>query len=50
MSTILAILAIAFMIIIHEWGHFIAARICKVPVYEFAIGFGPLLFKHKGKS
>lgn len=49
MSTILAILAIAFMIIIHEWGHFIAARICKVPVYEFAIGFGPLLFKHKGK-
>lgn len=50
MSTILAILAIAIMIIIHEWGHFIAARICKVPVYEFSIGFGPLIWKYKGKK
>ena len=50
MSIIISILAIAIMIILHEWGHFIAARICKVPVYEFSMGFGKLLFKHQGKK
>lgn len=50
MSVILSILAIVSMIIVHEWGHFIAGKIFKVPVYEFAIGMGPILFKHKGKS
>lgn len=50
MSIILAILALAVMIAIHEWGHFIAGKICKIPVYEFSIGMGPALWKHKGKK
>ena len=33
------------LIVIHEFGHFIAAKICKVRVNEFAVGFGPKLFK-----
>lgn len=50
MKIIISIIAILLMILIHEWGHFIAGRICKVPVYEFAIGFGPKIFSKKGKK
>lgn len=50
MSIIIAILSLTLMIIVHEWGHFIAAKIFHVPVYEFAIGMGPKLLKHQGKK
>jgi regulator of sigma E protease len=50
MSIILAILALMIMIILHEWGHFIAGRICKTPIHEFSIGMGPLIFQKKGKK
>lgn len=40
-----AILMFLLLIVIHEFGHFIAAKICKVKVNEFAVGFGPKLFK-----
>ena len=30
---------------IHETGHFIVARLCKVKVNEFAIGFGPVIWQ-----
>lgn len=36
---------IAILIIIHELGHFFAARLCKVEVEEFGIGFPPRLVK-----
>ena len=35
------ILGIAVLIVIHEMGHFLAARLCKVGVEEFGIGFPP---------
>ena len=35
------------LIIIHEFGHFIAAKCMGVRVNEFAVGFGPKLFKKK---
>jgi len=36
---------------IHEWGHFIAAKKCGVIVEEFAIGMGPKLWgKQKGET
>ena len=41
---------LGFLIFIHEGGHFIAARLCKVKVEEFAIGFGPKLWENKGKE
>lgn len=44
---IIAVLVFVVLIIIHEFGHFIAAKICKVRVNEFAVGFGPKLFKKK---
>ncbi len=47
---LVAILAFLFMIFIHEFGHFISAKLMGVRVNEFAIGFGPTLFKKQGKE
>ena len=44
---IVAVLVFVLLIVIHEFGHFIAAKICGVRVNEFAVGFGPKLFKKK---
>ena len=41
---------LGFLIIIHEGGHFLIARLCKVKVNEFAIGFGKILWKKQGKE
>jgi len=40
-------LVLGLMIMIHEWGHFIMARLFKVRVDVFSIGFGPRLFGWK---
>ncbi len=50
MYILLAILIFGFLILIHELGHFIAARICGVTVLEFAIGMGPKIFSIKSKK
>ncbi len=50
MYIIVAILLFGVLIAVHEWGHFIAARICGVTVHEFAIGMGPLLWQREGKK
>lgn len=38
---IVAILFIALMVLIHEGGHFLAARAVGIKVKQFSIGFGP---------
>ena len=43
----MAILLFLILIIIHEFGHFIAAKLMGVRVNEFAVGFGPKLFSKK---
>ena len=50
MYIILAILLFGVLIAIHEWGHFIAARLCGVTVHEFAIGMGPQIWHKEGKK
>lgn len=35
---------LGIMIFVHEWGHFIAAKLCGVRVDVFSFGFGPRLF------
>lgn len=40
---LIGILAIGFLIFVHELGHFLAAKWCGVKVERFAIGFGPKL-------
>lgn len=45
------IFLLGFLILIHEGGHFIVAKLCKVKVNEFAIGFGPTIWKRdKGET
>ena len=47
---VVAVLAFGVLIAIHEAGHFVAARLCGVTVYEFSLGMGPKLFGWTGKS
>lgn len=42
-TVLIALLVFGFLIFIHEFGHFICARIFKVTVKEFCIGMGPKL-------
>ena len=46
----IAILVLLVMITIHELGHYIAGKIFGFGIEEFAIGFGPKLFKKKIKK
>ncbi len=43
------ILTIAILVVIHEFGHYLFARIFKVKVLTFSVGFGPKLIKWQGK-
>lgn len=47
---LLAILMFVIIIILHEFGHFITAKLLGVRVNEFSVGFGPKLFSKKGKE
>lgn len=48
---IIAILLFGFLVAIHEFGHFITAKLFGVRVNEFAVGMGPaLLSKQKGET
>ena len=39
------------LVIPHEWGHMIVAKLCGVKVNEFSVGMGPLLFqRQKGET
>lgn len=46
----LAVLVLLLMITIHEFGHYVAGKIFGFGITEFAIGFGPPIFKKKMKS
>ncbi|HVY48609.1 MAG TPA: M50 family metallopeptidase [Minicystis sp.] len=44
-STLIGILGLALLMVLHEAGHFVAARAFGMRVTRFSIGFGPTLFK-----
>lgn len=45
-----AILLLGILVVVHEFGHFIFARMCGIEVAEFAIGFGPKLIGWKSRK
>lgn len=47
MGIIAAVITIGILVTVHELGHFIAAKMTGMRVDEFAIGFGPALWKKK---
>lgn len=50
MGIILAILIFSFIILFHELGHFGAAKIQGIQVFEFSLGLGPILFSKEFKG
>ncbi|MCX7785491.1 MAG: RIP metalloprotease RseP [candidate division WOR-3 bacterium] len=44
---LLVVIVIGSLIIVHEFGHLIFAKINRLPVEVFSIGFGPTIFKKK---
>lgn len=49
-NAIKIIFLLGFLVIIHEGGHFLVAKMCKVKVNEFSIGFGKAIWKKQGKE
>ena len=50
MSLLVFAIVLSVLIIVHEWGHFITARLLGVRVEKFAVGFGPKLFSRRTKE
>ena len=50
LTVIISILVFGFLIFIHEFGHYIFARIFKVKINEFSIGMGPKLAWYDSKK
>jgi regulator of sigma E protease len=49
-TVLISILVFGFLIFIHEFGHYIFARIFKVTINEFSIGMGPKLLWYDSKK
>ena len=47
---LLAIGIFSALIMIHEFGHYLTARLCGVTVHEFALGMGPQIFSRVSKK
>lgn len=43
LNIFLAVLVFSIIILFHEFGHFIVAKINKIKVVEFSLGMGPRL-------
>ena len=50
LTIVVGIVALSVLIIIHELGHFFAAKATGVPVEEFGIGFPPRLYGRKWRG
>lgn len=50
LTAVKIIFLLGFLVIIHELGHYIMAKKCKIKVNEFSIGFGPIIFHKQGKE
>lgn len=49
-SAIKIVFLLGFLIFIHEGGHFLIAKLCKIRVNEFSIGFGPTIWTKQTKE
>ena len=50
LSLVLFILILGTIVLIHELGHFIFAKIFNVYVYEYSIGMGSKIWSKKPKN
>lgn len=50
-TAVLFVIMLLVLVIPHEWGHLIVAKLCGVKVNEFSVGMGPLIYKkQKGET
>jgi regulator of sigma E protease len=49
-SIFYAILGITFLVIVHETGHYLAARAFGMRVLRYSLGFGPVIAKYQPKD
>lgn len=47
LTIIISIVVLSILVMFHEFGHFIIAKLSGAKVNEFSIGFGPRIFKKK---
>jgi regulator of sigma E protease len=47
-AVVIAVLAFAFLVVVHEAGHAVAARLSRMRVERFSVGFGPVLARFRG--
>ena len=50
LTGLVSLLVFGAVILVHELGHFLAARHCGIHVEEFSIGFGPKIFQRRRGS
>ena len=46
-SFLIFLAVLSLLVVVHEWGHFIVARLVGIRVEKFSIGFGPVVFGKK---
>jgi regulator of sigma E protease len=49
-AIVLAVMGLAVLMVVHEGGHYLAARHFGMRVVRFSIGFGPTLYRHQPKG
>lgn len=50
MKYLIGLLFLCILVLIHEFGHFMVARLCGVHVEEFSVGMGPKLIQRQSKK
>ncbi len=50
MAILIAIFVFGALILIHEFGHYLTARLFHVEIHEFAIGMGPKLLSYRSRK
>jgi regulator of sigma E protease len=48
-SVVSFVIVLGILVLVHEFGHFLAAKLCGVRVEQFSIGFPPRLFGIKDR-
>lgn len=49
-GVLLAIMILLAMVTVHEFGHYVAGKLLGFKINEFAVGFGPAIFKKRSKK
>ncbi|MDR3260174.1 MAG: site-2 protease family protein [Fusobacteriaceae bacterium] len=50
MQILISLLVLGILVFVHELGHFVTAKLSKMPVSEFSIGMGPSVYSYTGEK